>query len=207
MSLREILHLTQQPVESKVTFAASTFKCLVSLLLQMFQVCEDEEVELSRKIHCFDLKSNEWHIAAVQIYENLFRMETMEKNERGEIKFDNEGNVIEAHESKEGRKAGLESMPTMSGALKPLLQFIDGYRRRVAAPENTLIHKKYAKYADLTYIAKRIKFVEDSVHDQIYRGNKGLDDGPIADYIDGDQFERGDSIMSGRVGRQFNTAS
>ena len=191
-----------------MTFAASTLKCLVSLLLQMFQVCEDEEVELSRKVHCFDLKSNEWHIAALQIYENLFRMETLEKNERGEIQFDDEGNVIEASESKAGRKAGLEAMPTMSGALKPLLQFIDGYRRRVAAPENTLIHKRYAHYADLTYIAKRLKVVEDSVHGQIFRGNKGLDGGgPVADYIDGDEFERGESILTGRDARLFNTGS
>lgn len=60
----------------------------------------------------------------------------------------------------------------MSSALKPLLQYIDGYRRRVAAPENTLVHKRYAHYADLSYISKRLKVVEDSIHDQIYERNK-----------------------------------
>lgn len=103
-------------------------------------------------------------------------METIEKNERGELYFDEEGNVIDLDDPKHvskhrSHKAGLETQPTMSSALRPLLQFIDGYRRRVAAPENSLIHKKYAHYADLSYISKRIKVVEDSVHDQIYEGN------------------------------------
>ena len=103
-------------------------------------------------------------------------METNEKNDRGELYFDQEGNVIDIdhpeHAGKLGKHMiGLEAQPTMSGALRPLLQFIDGYRRRVAAPEHTLVHKKYAHYTDLSYISKRIKAVEDSVHDQIYEDN------------------------------------
>ena len=86
-------------------------------------------------------------------------MEANEKNERGELKFDKEGCVIEASESK--KASGMDAAPTMSGAFKPLLQFIDGYRRRVSAPENSLVSKKYAHYADLSYISKRLKFVED----------------------------------------------
>lgn len=63
-------------------------------MIQVFEVCEAEDIELGRKIHCLDLKSNEWHIAALQIYENLFRMEARESDERGELKFDAEGNLI-----------------------------------------------------------------------------------------------------------------
>ena len=37
----------------------------------MAQVSEQHGVNLSKTIHAFDLKSNEWHIAVLQIYENL----------------------------------------------------------------------------------------------------------------------------------------
>lgn len=41
------------------------------------------------------MKSNEWHIAIMQIYENLFRDEAPARYNRGEIRFDEEGNYIE----------------------------------------------------------------------------------------------------------------
>ena len=85
----------------------------------------------------------------LQIYENLFKQETEERNERGELHFDKEGNVID---SKKDKKNVFDVIPTVSSALRPLLEFIDGYRRRVAAPEKTLIRTRYAKYADLAYI-------------------------------------------------------
>ena len=147
MSLREILHLTKQPIEQhEAEFGAQTIKVLVSLVLQLAGVCEDQEVELSRTVHAFDLKSNEWHIAALQVYESLFRQEANLRNERGEIKFDQEGRVIPL------AIGVFEAFPTMSTALRPLLEFIDGYRRRVAAPESSIVYKKYNKYADLSYI-------------------------------------------------------
>ena len=64
-----------------------------------------------------------------------------------------------------------EEIPTMSKALRPLLEFIDGYRRRVAAPEKTRVRTRYANYADLSYISKRLKAVEDQVHESIYEAN------------------------------------
>ena len=78
-------------------------------------------------MHAFDLKSNEWHIAALQIYENLFRSEVEDKNKRGELKFSKDGEHIP------NTKKSSDKL-TMTGALRPLLEFIDGYRRRVAAP-------------------------------------------------------------------------
>ena len=119
-------------------------------------ICEEEDVQLSKKVHCLDLKQNEWHIAIMQIYENLYREDLDNRNNRGELKFDSDGNIIEAP------KGSLTDIyPTLSGALRPFIEYIDGYRRRVAAPENTIIRKKYSKYADLSYIEKRLKFVED----------------------------------------------
>ena len=70
------------------------------------------------------------------------------KDEQGKLHFDADGNIIKEKLNKRTE----EDTETMSSAMRPLLEFIDGYRRRVAAPENTLIRKKYSKYADLTYI-------------------------------------------------------
>ena len=61
---------------------------------------------------------------------------------------------------------------TMSTALRPLLEYIDVYRRRVAAPEHTLIRKKYSKYADLSYIEKRLKTVEDETYKKIWESRQ-----------------------------------
>ena len=117
-------------------------------------------------MHAFDLKSNEWHIAALQVYESLYRQEANLRHERGEIKFDHEGEVIPPTKGDP-----FEAFPTISAALRPLLEFIDSYRRRVAAPQNTLVHKKYTKYADLSYISKRLWQVEDKIHRQLYNQN------------------------------------
>jgi len=49
-------------------------------------------------------------------------------------------------------KGGIAALPTISAALRPLLEYVDGYRRRVAAPDDTIVRKKYSRYADLSYI-------------------------------------------------------
>ena len=49
---------------------------------------------------------------------------------------------------------------------------MDGYRRTVAAPENTLVRKKYSKYADLSYIKDRLGAVEDGIHKAIFSNNQ-----------------------------------
>ena len=56
----------------------------------------------------------------------------------------------------------------MSSALRPLLEFVDGYRRRVAAPENTIIRKKYSQYTDLTYIQSRLNKMEDETYRRLF---------------------------------------
>ena len=65
------------------------------MFIQLATICEEEDLELTKEVHCFDLKSNEWHIAIMQIYENLFKDDAHDKNERGELRFDEEGNVLE----------------------------------------------------------------------------------------------------------------
>ena len=165
MSLREILHLTQQPIHSKVEFAAQTISLLVNMIIQLSTICEEEDVDLERDVHAFDLKNNEWHIAIMQIYESLFREDAAGRRDRGEIRFDELGHYIQP--TMKGPNA-IEVMPTMSGALRPLLEFIDGYRRRCAAPENTIIRKKYAKYADLNYIKNRLPKFENKIYGEFW---------------------------------------
>ena len=121
-------------MESKVEFAAQTIKLLVSLIIQLVTICEEEDIDLSKEVHPFDMKNNEWHIAAMQIYENLLQEDCRIKNERGELRFDEQGHLIEP-----AAGHAFENFPTISAALRPLLQFVDVYRRRCAAPENTLV--------------------------------------------------------------------
>lgn len=52
----------------------------------------------------------------------------------------------------------------MSGALRPLLEMIDEFRRSSAAPETSVVMRRHAKYADLNYIQTRLKAVEIDVH-------------------------------------------
>ena len=75
-------------------------KTLVSLIVQLTGICRDNEIDLHRQVHCLDMKSNEWHIAALQVYENLFRQEAQKRYEMGELKFDREGGIIEAKKKK-----------------------------------------------------------------------------------------------------------
>jgi len=43
------------------------------MITQLMGICEEEELDLSKEVHSLDLKNNEWHIAVMQIYENLFK--------------------------------------------------------------------------------------------------------------------------------------
>ena len=94
MSLREILNLTKYPIGETKAFAAQTIKVLVNIILQLGTICEKQEIELSKQVHCLDLKSNEWHIALFQIYENLFNKDIQDKDEKGQIKFNDDGTLI-----------------------------------------------------------------------------------------------------------------
>ena len=58
------------------------------MILQLSTICEEEDIDLSKEVHAYDMKNNEWHIAAMQIYENLFREDLEAKNVRGELIFD-----------------------------------------------------------------------------------------------------------------------
>ena len=69
--------------------------------------CEEEEVNLSKKVHCFDLNSNEWPIAMLQIYEVLFKEECEEKELQGDFEFDKDGNVVEVKDK------GIADSPTI----------------------------------------------------------------------------------------------
>ena len=79
----------------------------------------------------------------LEVYEKLYRSEQREP--------------ITMRES---RVSGVEAIPTVSQSIRPLLGFIDGFRRRIAAPQKTLVHDQYAHYADLNHIQKRLREIE-----------------------------------------------
>ena len=140
-------------------------------------ICEEEDIELHKDIHALDLKNNEWHIASMQIYENLFRDDANLKNQQGKLKFDLDGNLIEKEQTHNPIK---EEAPSMGSAMRQFLEFIDAFRRRYAAPEASIVRKKYAKYADLDYIKNRLVKVESDVYKEIHRENQ-----ITVDYVEG----------------------
>ena len=96
MSLREVLDLSKIPVSPKVQpFESKLVDMLVSLVVKLTKICQDHEVDLHRLLHCFDMRSNEWHIAMFQVYKTLFDQESQKRFEKGELKFDKAGNLIE----------------------------------------------------------------------------------------------------------------
>ena len=109
----------------------------------MARICVEQDVNIGKKVHAFYLRSNDWNIAMLEVYEKLYKSEQREP--------------ITMRES---RVSGIESIPTVSQALRPLLGFIDGFRRRIAAPKKTLVHEQYANYADLHHIEKRLHEIE-----------------------------------------------
>ena len=102
----------------------------------------------------------------MQIYENLFREEAPARRQRGEIRFDDDGNYVEP--TSVGPHA-IEVLPTLSGSLRPFLKFIDKHRHKNAAAKDTIVRKKYKKYADLDYITKRLHLVEEDVYGEFWR--------------------------------------
>ena len=129
------------------------------------------------------MNSNEWHIALIQIYERLFKVEIQSKWELGQISFnqDDQGQIVTVETQKDAVKR--ENELTMSSAIRPLLEFIDGYRRRVAAPAGTLVRKNYSRYCDLDFIAKQLGVVQDRTYRQFYdKQQRAI----TLDYIDGD---------------------
>ena len=97
----------------------------------------------------------------------------------------------------------IEIMPSMSNSLRPLLEYIDGYRRRQAAPEDTIVRKKYTHYADLAYIQKRLKQVEDETHSEIWRANQVTVNYMDEQYYQGPHFKGQQSTRSKHGGSQM----
>ena len=74
MSIREILAITQLPVEPEILLAKSIIGLYSNLLQKVIAICEEEKLDL-KELGAFNLKNNEWVIALTQIYENCYRTE------------------------------------------------------------------------------------------------------------------------------------
>ena len=108
----------------------------------MATVCEEKGVDLST-VSALDMKSNEWAIAFIQIYENLLRQDYRWAEE--DLK--DAGVKLEA--------GAIPDLPNfcMSTTVKPLLEFIHKFRLKVAPPPES---RAYRKMTDLKYIANRL---------------------------------------------------
>ena len=112
-------------------------------------ICEEKGVDIST-VSAFDMRSNEWVIACVQIYENLLWQDYKWAVE----------DLIDA-----GVHIDPDSAPDlpafcMSASLKPLLEFIHKFRLKVAPPPES---RAYRKMADLKYIPQRLDQLEEQV--------------------------------------------
>ena len=108
----------------------------------MATVCEEKGVDLST-VSALDMKSNEWAIAFIQIYENLLRQDYRWAEE--DLK--DAGVKLET--------GIIPDLPNfcMSTTVKPLLEFIHKFRLKVAPPPES---RAYRKMTDLKYIANRL---------------------------------------------------
>lgn len=100
----------------------------------------EEDIDLS-ELHAFDLKSNEWPIAALQIYESLYKLDYLTAVNLG---------VAEPKEDAGG----------LSSTLRPLLTHLNSYRKKVALPAD---NRFYSEYPNLLYIEKRLEKVETQI--------------------------------------------
>ena len=82
MALREVLALTQMPVEPELQLAQNIILVLGSLVQKVVGICEEEGLSL-KQLSAFSLKNNEWVIGMLQVYENCYRNEQFRKYEEG----------------------------------------------------------------------------------------------------------------------------
>ena len=88
MSLREVLHLTQETAHDDKHYNAKLFTAMVNIILQLSDICEENDISLDH-IHSFEYTKNEWAIALTQIYEKLYR-----KDGKDHVVDDKEGRPV-----------------------------------------------------------------------------------------------------------------
>ena len=152
------------PILSTVeeAFAIQSVKVLVTLIIEMAKFCEDYAMELGDDIDAFDhTQTNGWHTSSLKVYERLFKRDTEEKLRRGELNFDQDGYAN--NEQKDVKQNWL------SEAWQPLLEYVDGYRRRAAESEKLSTQDAFARArVDPGFICKRLKAIEDKVYLSVY---------------------------------------
>jgi hypothetical protein len=74
MGIRDVLKLTKESVEHNEQFGPALVTLLVQLVQEMSELCLASSVSLAA-ISAFDMKTNDWQIALLQIYENLYLSE------------------------------------------------------------------------------------------------------------------------------------
>ena len=89
------------------------------------------------------MKSNEWAIAFIQIYENLLRQD---------FKWAEEDLMEAGVQLETGTVPDLPDF-CMSTTVKPLLEFIHKFRLKAAPPAES---RAFRKMTDLKYIAQRL---------------------------------------------------
>jgi len=72
MSLREVLHLTQESIEEDRLYSTKLFTAMINIIVQLSEICEEWDINLDH-VHAFEYTKNEWAIAFMQIYDKIYR--------------------------------------------------------------------------------------------------------------------------------------
>ena len=73
-ALREVLRLTKIETEEYAHFAPLMLQVFMNLVEDMADLCQAHKVDLTQ-MSPFELKTNDWHIALLQIYEQIYQRE------------------------------------------------------------------------------------------------------------------------------------
>jgi hypothetical protein len=143
-SLREALRLTSIETNSTL-FMPYLLQTMTHLIQELVDICKAKHVDLSN-ISAFDLKTTDWHIALIQIYETVYLKDC--KN----YKF---GGQFE-----EGRRHPPHMPLTMSYVLDEFLTML--HNRRLHHPMNSKQRKEITR-DDLHYIKTRLESAQHTV--------------------------------------------
>ena len=168
---------------------------LVDIIINLVDVCVEDQVDLEEDVPGFEIKRNEWQIALLQIYERLLRKDLklmVEKKKR---------EAAEANGSKKKKKKGAKdvikvqdgdkaapAIPTYAEVIRPFLEHL--HERRLLVVER-LGEKEQNLINQLDIIKIRLNKIHGEAEEEFDIPMDFID----AEYdLDGNKIPRGDRL-------------
>jgi hypothetical protein len=138
-SLREVLILTKRETDSG-DFAPYLLDVFMNLVEEMADLCQQNKVDISA-LSPFELKTNDWHIALLQIYENLYLSDCQKYKNSPEYSV--------------GKRGLPNKRETFSSVIFEHLYNL--HERRVTYPMSEKQKREITNPEDFNYIQTRLK--------------------------------------------------